>query len=382
MIRKILSMIERRLSTTLVKRLHDNKAILIFGARQTGKTTLLKMMFPPDNQTLWLYGDNRETHQMLADRSASRYKTLFAKYHIIVIDEAQYINEIGRILKIFTDQLPNIKVVATGSSAFDLANKTAEPLTGRKWEYQLYPLSFAEMCNFHGIVEETNLLPHRLVYGYYPEVVTQNGNEREILKTIANSYLYKDLLAWSNIQHADMLVKLLQYLALQLGNEVSYLELSRQLGIDRGTVERYIDLLEKTFVIFRLGSYSRNHRAELKKAKKIYFHDVGIRNALISNFSPLDLREDAGVLWENFLIAERKKMNDYENLWTNVFFWRTAAQAEIDYIEERDGRLYAYEFKWNPRKTGKSAPRSFMSAYPKATFELISRDNFQAFLQK
>ncbi len=375
-------MIQRRLSSTLLQKLDDGKAILIFGARQTGKTTLLKMLFPSDNQTLWLYGDNRETHQMLAERSAIHYKTLFGKYDIIVIDEAQYVNEIGRILKIFTDQLPAIKIIATGSSAFDLANKTAEPLTGRKWEHQLYPLSFNEMCNFHGIVKETSLLPHRLVYGYYPEVVMRIGNEREMLKTITNSYLYKDLLAWSNIQHADILVKLLQYLALQLGNEVSYLELSRQLGIDRGTVERYIDLLEKTFVIFRLSSYSRNHRSELKKAKKIYFHDVGIRNALINNFSPLDLREDAGALWENFLIAERKKLNDYENLWANVYFWRTTAQAEIDYVEERDGRLFAYEFKWNPKRTAKSAPRSFLSAYPKASFQMINRDNFHDFLLK
>lgn len=375
-------MIERRLSSKVLMKLNDNKTLLIFGARQTGKTTLLKMMFPPDNQTLWLYGDNQETHHMLAERSVSSYKALFAKYKTIVIDEAQYVNEIGRIIKIFTDQLPNIKIVATGSSAFDLANKTAEPLTGRKWEYQLYPLSFSEMCNHHGLVEESNLLPHRLIYGYYPEVVVQSGNEREILKTITNSYLYKDLLVWSNLQHADILVKLLQNLALQLGNEVSYLELSRQLGIDRGTVERYLDLLEKTFVIFRLASFSRNHRTELKKAKKIYFHDLGIRNALIANFSPLELRSDKGALWENFLIAERKKMNAYENLWANEYFWRTAAQAEVDYIEERDGRLFAYEFKWNPRKAKKEAPKSFLSAYPHVSFQTISRENFHEFLLK
>ncbi len=375
-------MINRILEKKLSSKNKDNKAILLFGARQTGKTTLLKKLYEEKDNILWLSGDNNDTHTLLVDNSASRYKILFGKYNTIIIDEAQHIKDIGRIIKIFTDQLTRIKIIATGSSAFDLANKTSEPLTGRKWEYYLFPLSFAEMCEHHGFLEEYRLLEFRLLYGYYPEVVTNVGQEKEILKSITDSYLYKDLLIWSNIKHSDMLIKLLQLLALQVGSEVSYHELSKELGIDRGTVERYIDLLEKTYVIFKLISYSHNHRNELKKAKKIYFIDNGIRNALIANFSPLSLRNDTGALWENFLISERKKKLNYDNLWANTYFWRTTTQVEIDYIEEQDGKLYAYEFKWKKNKNEKQIkiPRSFAETYPKHTFQLISPNNIEEFL--
>lgn len=374
-------MIKRNIEDLLGNRKDDNKAILLFGARQTGKTTLLKNLYQGKDNVLWLNGDNNDTHELLGDMSATRYKILFASYNTIIIDEAQYIKDIGRIIKIFTDELPEIKIFATGSSAFDLANKTSEPLTGRKWEFYLFPLSFSEMCNHHGFLEEYRLLEYRLLYGYYPEVVNSAGNEKQILKSITDSYLYKDLLTWSNIKHSDMLIKLLQMLALQVGSEVSYNNLSKSLGIDRGTVERYIDLLEKSYVVFKLSSFSRNYRNELKKAKKIYFADNGIRNALIANFSPLSLRNDVGALWENFLISERRKKLSYDNIWANTYFWRTTSQIKIDYVEEKDGKLNAFEFKWNADK-GKniSIPSSFSESYPEHTFQVITPKNIETFL--
>jgi uncharacterized protein len=374
-------MISRTLEKTIAAKQSDRKALLLFGARQTGKTTLLKKLFANRDDVLWLYGDNHDTGIMLQERSAPGYRRLFASYRIIIIDEAQYIDNIGRIIKVFTDQLPELKIIATGSSSFDLVNKTSEPLTGRKWEYQLYPLSFEEMCNHHSTLEELRLLPFRLLYGYYPEVITSEGREREVLKSLVDSYLYKDLLIWSNIRHSDMLIKLLQMLALQIGSEVSYLELSRGLGIDRGTVERYIDLLEKTYVIFRISALSRNHRNELKKGKKIYFTDNGVRNALIANFSPLVLRNDTGALWENFLISERRKMLHYSGAWVNSWFWRTTTQVEVDYIEERDGGFHAFEFKW--KKTDRKAPKppnAFTQAYPDSSFQVITPANVEKFL--
>lgn len=374
-------MINRRLEENITKRLSENKAILLFGARQTGKTTLLRKMFSEKDGVLFLNGDNNDTHELLNNKSSSRYKQLFGLNKIIIIDEAQYINDIGRIIKIFTDQLPEVKIIATGSSSFDLANKTSEPLTGRKWEYQLYPLSFSEMCEHHTFIEEYRLIEHRLIYGYYPEVVNNPGKEDEILKSLSDSYLYKDLLTWSNIKHSNMLIRLLQNLALQVGSEVSYNELAGNLGIDKGTVERYIDLLEKSFVIFKLSSFSRNYRNELKKAKKIYFMDNGIRNALIANFAPLNLRNDVGMLWENYLMAERRKKLSYDNIWTNTYFWRTTTQVEIDYIEERDGIIHAYEFKWkDKKKKRRKIPDSFAEAYPNSTFNIISPENIEKFL--
>lgn len=362
-------------------KLGKGKAVVLFGARQTGKTTLLKKILPEDDQTLWLYGDNSETHQMLASAEGKRLKSLFSGYKTIVIDEAQNLNNIGTILKIFVDQLPEIQVVATGSSSFDLANKTSEPLTGRKWEFKMYPLSFSEMVNHHGLYEELGNLNQRLLFGYYPEVVQNPGQEKELLKLISDSYLYKDLLIWSNIRHSDILVQLLRALALQLGAEVSYNELSRTLQIDRGTVERYIDVLEKSFVVFRLSSLSRNYRNELKKGKKIYFFDNGIRNAIIANFAPLDLRIDKGALWENFLVSERIKKLKYDGIWSNSYFWRTTTQVEIDYIEESDGRLMAYEFKWKPGSKGrKSMPAAFAESYPESSFEVITKENVEDFL--
>jgi predicted AAA+ superfamily ATPase len=374
-------MIGRSIEESIIKDLDGNKAILLYGARQTGKTTLLKKLFSGNENVLWLNGDNQDTHALLTEISYSRYKTLFGRYNTLIIDEAQQIKNIGIIIKIFTDEIPEIKIIATGSSAFDLANRTSEPLTGRKREHYLFPLSFSEMCKHHSFLEEYRLLEHRLIYGYYPEVVTNPGVEKDTLRSLTDSYLYKDLLIWGNIKHSDMLIKLLQLLAMQIGNEVSYHELAQNLGIDRGTVERYIDLLEKTYVIFRLSSFSRNIRNEIKKSKKIYFTDNGIRNALIANFAPITLRNDVGVLWENFIISERKKFLSYRKIWANTYFWRTTNQVEIDYIEEKDGHLHAFEFKWSTKKAKQSkVPASFATTYPDHSFQQITPNNLVEFI--
>ncbi|MDA3910850.1 MAG: ATP-binding protein [Bacteroidales bacterium] len=374
-------MIYRLLSQHIEKKLSDKKVILVFGPRQTGKTTLLKSIFENKQSVLWLNGDDQDSQILFNEASVNRFKTLFNSYKYLIVDEAQSIPEIGLKLKLITDHLPEIKLIATGSSSFDLVNKTSEPLTGRKWEYQLFPLSYAELCQHHGLWEETTMLKHRLIYGYYPEIVMNPGNEKELLNQLASSYLYKDVLIWGNIRHSDTLIKLLQALALQLGNEVSYNELSRTLGIDKITVEKYIDLLEKAYVVFRLHAFSRNARNEIKRGKKIYFYDNGIRNALISNFNDIDLRNDKGALWENFLISERKKYLAYHHIWASVYFWRTHTQVELDYIEEADGKLMAYEFKYNDAKALKSkVPGYFTANYPNYEFKVISPKNINEFL--
>jgi predicted AAA+ superfamily ATPase len=282
-------------------------------------------------------------------------------------------------LKLITDQMPDVQLVATGSSSFDLANKVNEPLTGRKWEYTMYPLSFGEMVAHHGLLDEKRLIPHRLVYGYYPEVVTHPGEEKEILKQLSDSYLYKDILMWEQIKKPEKLMRLLQALAFQVGSQVSFNELGQMCGLDTKTVEKYIVLLEQTFVIFRLGSFSRNLRNELKNSRKIYFYDNGIRNALIANFSQVESGSDVGALWENFLVSERRKMCSYNNLWRNSWFWRTRNQKEIDYIEEGDGAIAAYEFKWNPQTKTKK-PEQFAKSYPNSTFAVVHLDNVDTFL--
>ena len=257
-------------------------------------------------------------------------KYIFGNKKYVVIDEAQQIKDIGSKLKLITDELPEIQLIATGSSSFDLANRVNEPLTGRKWEYKMYPVSFAEMVMHHGLLEEKRLIPHRLVYGYYPDVVNNPGDEKEILKQLSDSYLYKDILMWEHIKKPDKLLKLLQAIAFQIGNQVSYSELGQICGIDSKTVEKYIVLLEQCFVIFRLGSFSRNLRNELKSSRKIYFYDNGIRNAIIADFSLAENRHDIGALWENYIISERHKKIEYDLLWRHSWFWRTSDQKEID----------------------------------------------------
>lgn len=372
-------MISRFLENTLREKLFQGKALLIMGPRQVGKTTLLKKVFSEQKEILWLNGDETDVQNIFENMSAKRFEALIGNNKIVVIDEAQRIKDIGLRIKLITDTLPHIQVIATGSSSFELAQQVNEPLTGRKWEYTLFPLSFSEMVNHHGLLTEKRLLPHRLLYGYYPEIVTEVGKEKELLKQLSDSYLYKDVLMLEAIKKPEKVVRLLQALALQLGNQVSYNELGNLCGLDSKTVEKYIGVLEKTFVVFRLGSFSRNLRNELKNSKKIYFFDNGIRNAVIANFNQIENRNDVGALWENFLISERIKYLNYNNLWTNYWFWRTKTQHELDFIEESDGQLKAFEFKWNP-KVKKNIPVSFTGHYPNAQIKTIHPNNFEDFL--
>ena len=328
---------------------------------------------------MWLNGDELDVQALFEGVSATRLKAMFGRKKIVIIDEAQRIPDIGLRLKLVTDQIKGIQLIATGSSAFELATKTGEPLTGRKWEYRMYPLSFGEMVDEHGLLEEKRMIPHRLIFGYYPEVVMCPGEEREILRLLSDSYLYKDVLMSDQINKPDNLVKLLQALAFQVGSQVSYNELAQLCSLDSKTVEKYVILLEQSYVIFRLNSFSRNLRNELKTSKKIYFYDNGIRNALIANFNQIEARTDRGALWENFLISERKKFLEYNRLWGNSWFWRTKEQKEIDLVEERDGKITGYEFKWNPDQKVK-IPRLFLDSYENSDFQVIHRDNCDSFL--
>lgn len=372
-------MIDRILKQRIENQIYRGKAIILLGARQTGKTTLIEQLFRRNDSTLWLSGDDLSTHSLLESATIARFQHLLNGKKMLIIDEAQRIKDIGLKLKLVTDHVKTVQIIATGSSSFQLTNRLNEPLTGRKWEYKIYPLSFGEMVAHHGLHTELNQLQHRLIYGYYPEVVMSAGNERQVLQQLTNSYLYKDLLTLDRVKKSDKLVSLLKALALQVGQQVSYSELASTVGIDGKTVEAYIDVLEQSYIIFRLMSYSRNQRNELKHSRKVYFYDNGVRNAIISAFSAPDSRSDMGALWENFIVSERIKRNEYNQHYCNRYFWRTRTQHEVDYVEEYDGQIHAYEFKYNPRKKAKIPP-SFVELYPNATFDLITPDNIEQFL--
>ncbi|MEM8525292.1 MAG: ATP-binding protein [Bacteroidota bacterium] len=372
-------MIVRHLETEIRSKLFQGKAIILIGPRQTGKTTLLKTIFQEQKEMVWLNGDDLETRQLLEKVSVTKWKRILGKSKILIIDEAQRIDNIGIKLKLVTDQISEVQVVASGSSAFELANKINEPLTGRKWEYHLYPVSYDEMQQHHGFIQEQKCLSDRLVYGYYPEIINHPNEEREYLNQLTDSFLYKDILAWDRIKKPEKLIKLLQALAYQIGSEVSYHELGQITDLDNQTVESYITLLEQTYIVFRLQPLSRNLRKELKRKRKIYFYDNGIRNAIIAQFQPLELRQDVGMLWENWLIAERKKVLEYQKIYANTFFWRTRDQQEIDYIEERDGKMWAYEFKWNPKAKARFS-KTFTEAYPQHELKVIDQENYPDWL--
>jgi predicted AAA+ superfamily ATPase len=311
--------------------------------------------------------------------SSTRLKAIIGTNKIVVIDEAQRISDIGIKLKLITDQIKDVQLVATGSSSFELANLINEPLTGRKWEYKLLPVSFEEMSNQNGLLEEKRMLQQRMIYGYYPEIVTNPGNEKELLAQLADSYLYRDILTLDKVKKTDKIIRLLQALAFQIGSEVSYNELAQLCGLDSKTVEKYVTLLEQSYIIFRLGSFSSNLRNELRYSRKIYFTDNGIRNAVLGNFTQLESRTDAGALFENFAISERMKLLAYHNPFSHSWFWRTTAKQEIDYIEQIDGKMSAFEFKWNPKKKA-SAPSMFEKNYPNVPFKVINRDNIEDFV--
>lgn len=372
-------MIERELKQKIQNALKLKKTVVLLGARQVGKTTLLKNIISARGDVKLINGDEPDANEQLTNLTSTRLKAFFGDVNTVVIDEAQMIPDIGIILKRIADYLPDIQLFVSGSSALELANSINEPLTGRKLEFKLYPVSFQEMVNHTSLQDEKRLLPQRMVFGYYPEIVTTPGHEINLLKNLSGSYLYKDILSFGLIKKPVLLDKLLKVLALQIGSEVSYNELSQMVGADKETVERYIDLLEKAYIVFQLNALSRNARNEIKKGKKIYFYDNGIRNSLIGNFQQFEMRTDKGELWENFIISERIKFLDYNQFYGNLYFWRTFRQQEIDFIEEKDGMYSAYEFKLNPRKKTRFS-KTFTEAYPVKHTQIITPSNVAEFL--
>ncbi|MBQ0030943.1 MAG: ATP-binding protein [Bacteroidales bacterium] len=373
-------MIIRTLQQNIQNQIGKGKVIALMGARQVGKSTLSKQLLGDRNDVLWLNGDDADTRTLLSNMSSTRLRSVIGNKKYVVIDEAQRITNIGLVIKLVSDQIPDVQLIATGSSSFELANKINEPLTGRKREYTLFPFSFKEMVESHGLLDETRLLPHRLVFGYYPEVVTSPGDEKIALKELVNSYLYRDMLSFDRIKNADGLQRLVKALALQIGCQISYNEIANLIGLSAKTVEHYIDILEKCFIVFRLNSFAKNLRNELKASKKIYFWDLGIRNAVIGNLSQIENRSDVGELWENFLISEKMKMLSYSNSFAQTYFWRTKQQQEIDFLQEEDGILQTFEFKWNDKKIKTKQPETFKNAYPDATYKVITPSNVEDFL--
>ena len=374
-------MIERLLKNLIEKRLYRNKAIIVIGPRQVGKTTLLKMLVSDTkNKVLEWNCDEPDVRRKLTEPTSTELKAEIGDADLILIDEAQRVKNIGITLKLLIDNYPEKQVIATGSSAIEMSNSINEPLTGRKYEYVMYPFSCEELFNEFGEQEERRMLERRLIYGSYPEVVNNSGEERETLTELVGSYLYKDIFSFQDVRKPEIIEQLLQALALQIGSEVSYNELGRLLGLNTATVQRYIDLLEKSYVVFHLRSFSRNVRYELKKSRKIYFYDNGVRNALIGDYKPLALRNDTGALWENYIIAERLKHNAYNTFYGKSYFWRTQQQQEIDYIEDIDGVLHTYEFKWSESKHPRLTD-TFAKAYPDHTFTVVSPENYQSFVK-
>lgn len=347
--------------------------------RQTGKTTLLKNLISQDKGLLFLDGDDPQIRNELTEINTSKLRRLVGDNQTVFVDEAQRIPGIGITLKLITDQMPEIQLFVSGSSAFEINQQVNEPLTGRKWEYNLFPISWKELEDDLGYLKSKQQLEQRLIYGMYPEVVTSIGIEEKVLKQLTSSYLYKDVLSIAGIRKPESIEKLLKALAFQMGNEVSYNELSNLVGVDKNTISTYIDILEKTFVIFRLQPFSRNLRNEISSKRKIYFYDNGLRNMLISNFASLDYRNDKGQLWENFLISERHKQNHYQERVVNTYYWRTKQQQEVDFVEESNGKLAAYEFKYSDKKKAK-LPVTFEKAYPDTAFAVVNSDNFQGFV--
>ncbi|MDA1060321.1 MAG: ATP-binding protein [bacterium] len=371
----------KRFYTNLEDYLEPNKVLVIFGSRQVGKTTLIKNYL---ENTQYKYkfdlGDNIKTQEILSSQDVEKIRAYCEGYDLIVIDEAQRIPNIGYGLKIIVDTIPNIRVIATGSSSFELAGQVGEPLTGRKRTLIMYPISQIELLNHYNKHELTEKLEDYLVYGSYPDVVNQETREKKLITIdeITNSYLFKDILELEGVKKSKILVDLLRLIAFQVGNEVSHSELASQLGINYKTVARYLDLMEQAFILYNLRGYSKNLRKEITKKSKYYFYDNGIRNSIISNFNGPELRSDIGQLWENFLISERLKKQEYHGIFANNYMWRTWDQKEIDFIEEREGKLFAYEFKWSERRS--KIPQDFVNAYPEHEFMEVSKGNYFAFI--
>lgn len=374
-------MIIRSIQQDIEKHFFQGKAILVYGPRQVGKSTLIEMILKTRTEAiLRLNGDDADAKEMLRNANLIMLQNIIGNNKIIYIDEAQNIENIGIAIKIIIDRIPGVQVIATGSSSFELANKTSETLTGRKYEFTLLPFSFAENAGYFGFLDERRMLNHRLVFGAYPEIVMKPETAKNHLRLLANSYLYKDILMLSDIKKPALLEKILKVLALQVGSEVSYNEIAQLVGADKETVEKYIDIMEKSFIVFRLPALSTNHRNEIKKSKKIYFFDNGIRNSIIGNFNPIEQRSDIGALWENFLVSEMYKRNIYNHFFRKSYFWRTTLQQEIDYIEEENNRYLAYEFKWNPKAHVKFS-HSFTGRYDVKETTVVTPENYSDILQ-
>ncbi len=359
----------------------QNKIILLYGPRQVGKTTLIKGILDNFNfRKLLINADELKYHEILSSRDLDKMKLLVSGYELLFIDEAQRIPDIGINLKLLHDNFPELRIIVTGSSSLDLAEKTKEALTGRTRTYTLFPIAYSELSNHFNRFELENKLNEYLIFGQYPEIFSiDNGKEKyKYLNELTSAYLYKDIFELASIKHSSKIQGLLRLLAFQIGSEVSVTEIGNSLGMSKDTVNKYIDLLEKSFVIFRLSGFSRNLRKEVTKMDKIYFYDLGIRNSIIDNFNTLEFRNDKGQLWENFLIAERKKYLSYSFFMANCYFWRTYTGAELDYIEDHMGKIAGFEFKWGAKK--EKAPVSWKNNYPEADFTCINRDNFFKFI--
>ena len=376
-----MAIIHRKLQDRIESRIQAGKVIVIAGARRTGKTVLLKeIMESFDGAYLYLNGEDYTTELILQNKGIEEYKNLIGNSKYLVIDEAQKIENIGQILKLMIDEIEGLHIIITGSSAFDLSNNTGEPLTGRKYTFQLHPVAQCELMVYENPIETESLLENRLIYGSYPEILSISDNQQksDYLTELINSYLLKDILTLDSIKNSAKLVNILRLLAFQVGNVVSVNELAQNVGLNKLTVERYLDLLTKVFVIYRIEGYSRNLRKEISKSPRYYFWDNGIRNTLVANFNPLVLRNDVGQLWENYVISERIKLQHYQGWLSNNYFWRTYDQQEIDWIEERDGNLFAFEMKY--QKKNMKAPGAWTSNYPGASFDVISRENYVQFI--
>lgn len=367
--------------TNLDNFLRPNKVVVIYGPRRCGKTTLLKeFLRNRSEKILFVSGEDLEIQASLSSQSIEKLKNFIGNYELLVIDEAQKIEKIGLNLKLIVDHIENIKVIATGSSSFDLANNLGEPLLGRKFTIKIYPLSQIELNQAENFSQTISNLENRLIFGSYPEIIVAKGNQEKMsyLKDIVNSSLYKDVLELDGLKHSNKLIKLLKLIAFQIGKEVSLNELAMALEINRRTVERYLYLLEQVFVIFSLQGFSRNLRKEITKYPRYYFYDNGIRNAIINNFNPLNTRDDIGMLWENYIINERIKKQEYQKIYSNNYFWRTYDQKEIDWIEEREGKLFGYEIKWNKNKI--KPPKDWLETYTNSSYEVITKDNYLEFI--
>ena len=371
------SMINRDLFTEIQKVKRKGKAIIVIGPRQVGKTTLIKSILS-DKEFLFLNGDDKTIVEALRGAGEFQIKRIVGNYTNVFVDEAQKIENIGNILKIITDLMPQVQLYVSGSSSLEINQAMQESLTGRKFEFEMFPISWSEFERNVGYLSAENQLEHRIIFGMYPDVINQPEMELQVLQNLTKSYLYQDILALTGIRKPEILDRLLVALALQMGSEVSYNELAQLLQIDKGTVLKYIDLLEKSYIVFTLQSFSRNLRNEIKNNRKVYFYDNGIRNAILNNFNPLEIRQDKGALWENFLLAERVKRNMYGGHYCRSYFWRTQTQQEIDYIEDFGGAIHSFEFKWKNTKRV-HFPLKFMETY-QSTPVVIDRNNFRDFV--